>query len=120
MAGAVLIVDDDANTRSTLASGLEFRGFRVLNAANGLDALRLVEAELPALVLLDVEMPVLDGHGFARELARRGIRLPIIVMSGSANAAAIAEQIGAVACLVKPFDVRRLFASIDAVLNSTS
>jgi DNA-binding response OmpR family regulator len=120
MGGSILIVDDDSNTRSTLAAGLEFRGFRVRTAENGLDALQLVETELPAVVLLDIEMPVLDGEGFARSLVEQGIRLPIIVMSGAPNAPALAERIGAVACLTKPFDVRRLFASIEAVLNSTS
>ena len=58
----ILIVDDEPDIREMLRHVLECEGFKVQEAANGEAALALVEAACPALVLLDLMMPVLDGH----------------------------------------------------------
>lgn len=82
----VLVVDDDADVRSTIAETLEDEGYRVAQAANGIAALDVARrGGTPALVLLDLWMPVLDGWGF---LERRALdptlaAVPVIVMSAS-------------------------------------
>ncbi|HET6584670.1 MAG TPA: response regulator [Nannocystaceae bacterium] len=82
----VLIVDDDDDVRAAIAETLEDEGFRVAQAANGMAALQAASrGGTPALILLDLWMPVLDGWGF---LERRSIEpdlaaVPVIVMSAS-------------------------------------
>jgi len=82
----VLVVDDDADVRSTIAEMLEDEGFRVEQAGNGAAALEAARrSEPPAVILLDLWMPVLDGWGFlerrAAEPTLSGV--PVIVMSAS-------------------------------------
>src|SRR5204862_2899850 len=67
----VLVVDDDAGTRTVMRSFLERDGWTVSEAENGLAALELVGRERPSLVLLDLRMPVMDGFEFVAELRRR-------------------------------------------------
>ena len=66
---AVLVVDDDLDIREALADTLHDRGFDVVTAANGLEALQLLQtmAVPPSVILLDLMMPVLDGYGFLAE-----------------------------------------------------
>ena len=80
----VLVVDDDRHVRDALRALLETMGFRVAVAVNGADALeRLRHETLPCLVVLDLEMPVLDGWGFRDALLHepRFARIPVIVIS---------------------------------------
>ncbi|HWC75025.1 MAG TPA: response regulator [Gemmatimonadales bacterium] len=67
--GPILVVDDDLDLRETLADTLKDRGFDVVTAANGLEALKLVRslASPPSVILLDLMMPVMDGYGFLEE-----------------------------------------------------
>jgi two-component system, OmpR family, response regulator MprA len=116
----ILVVDDDPLIRASIGVGLEFWGFRVSTAGDGHAALDAIAEEEPAIVLLDMRMPGLDGRGFARELARLGRQIPIILISAEPNLQALARDIGAVAWVVKPFDLGRLFASIDRVLDSSA
>ena len=108
----ILIVDDDPLIRASVAAGLEFWNLRVTTASDGQDALEEIEKEQPTLIILDLNMPILDGRGFAREIQRRGLQIPIVLMSAVPDAEDAAKEIGAVAWLDKPFDLDRLFASI--------
>ena len=109
----ILIVDDDESIRQTVSEILEVEGYRVCAAANGEEALERVAETRPALVLLDMRMPVLDGWGFARVLRERGIRLPILVMTAAQNARGWAEEIGADGYVAKPFDLDDLLSQIE-------
>jgi two-component system chemotaxis response regulator CheY len=108
----ILVVDDDESIRQTIAEILEVEGYLVAAAANGEEALERVEEAHPALVLLDMRMPVLDGWGFARELRLRGIKLPILVMTAAQNARSWAEEIGADGYVAKPFDLDELLDQV--------
>src|SRR5690349_12960096 len=82
---SVLVVDDEADTRDLLASLLSHAGFTVATAANGLEALAALRAIRPQMILLDIQMPIMDGAVF-REAQRRDkelIRIPTVVMTGS-------------------------------------
>jgi DNA-binding response OmpR family regulator len=106
----VLIVDDDRELRELMAWKLRREGYDVRVAGDGAEALGLIETEPPAVILLDLQMPVLDGLGFARELRRRRISLPIVLMSGSTDGARAAAEIGAEDWLPKPFEWADLLA----------
>jgi CheY-like chemotaxis protein len=108
----ILVVDDDPSIREVVASLLEMEGYAVLTASNGLEALRVLERQMPNLVLLDMRMPVMDGWTFARELHRRGLDLPLLVLTASQDAHHWAEQVGAEDFLEKPFEITSLLASV--------
>jgi CheY-like chemotaxis protein len=115
---SVLVVDDDASIRSVVGEALDLLGYRVLVAADGAEALVVLEHEQPCAVLLDMRMPVLDGWGFAREARRRGHRFPIAVMTAAANAQTWCDEVNGDACLAKPFDVSTLFDTVDRLCRS--
>ena len=109
----ILVVDDDESIRQTVSEILEVEGYRVAAAANGEEALVRVGETLPALVLLDMRMPVLDGWGFAEAYRERPEpRAPIVVMTAAEDAEAWAEEIGAAGVLAKPFRLDELLAVV--------
>jgi CheY-like chemotaxis protein len=109
----ILVIDDDPSILSTVSDILEFEGFPVATASNGAEGLRCVEQARPALVLLDMRMPVVDGWEFARLLRQRGITLPIIVMTAAQDARRWAQEIGANGYLAKPFDLTDLVDTVN-------
>ena len=111
--GPILVVDDDSAIRCTVAEILNFEGYPVLTASNGAEALAVIESARPALVLLDMRMPVLDGWGFARAIRERGLRVPILVMTAAHSARQWAEEIKADGYLPKPFDLLDLLTNIN-------
>ena len=111
-AALVLVVDDERDIRSTVAEMLELEGYAVDEAANGADALVMVERHAPDVILLDMRMPVLDGWGFAAELRRRGRQIPIVVMTAARDAARWADEIAASGALSKPFAFEELLRAV--------
>lgn len=110
-AGArVLIVDDDAKSRRLLEVRLRALECEVAMAANGQEGLAAVKQEMPALMLLDLQMPGMDGMELLRTLRRDGIDLPVIVITahGSIEAAVEAMKEGAYDFIPKPFDPKHL------------
>jgi CheY-like chemotaxis protein len=80
----VLVVEDDADTRTVLQEYLSDAGFDVRTARHGLEALEMVNGESPDAVLLDLLMPVMDGMTFIQRLRAqpRHVALPVIVLTG--------------------------------------
>jgi DNA-binding response OmpR family regulator len=95
-----------------VADTLDLEGYAVETARNGAEALAAAARERPALVLLDMKMPVLDGWGFVREAGARGLQLPVVVMTAAQDARRRATEIGAVDCLAKPFELDELLATV--------
>lgn len=109
----VLVVDDDPDILDAICDILEGEGYRVARARHGGEALERVAAEEPAIILLDLMMPVMDGLAFAqalRQLPHRQ-RIPIVVISADGNPQR-AASIGAVGYLAKPFDIDALLAQV--------
>src|SRR5262245_7258978 len=106
----VLIVDDDPDMVDVIELVLRTEGYGVRSAENGMRALEAVATEVPALVLLDRLMPVMDGWHFARELrARYGRDVPpIVVVTAAEHAQARAAEIDAADVVSKPFEVDEL------------
>jgi len=104
----VLVADDEPAIVEMIRDILEEYGFRVVTAANGAEALRLVDEAAPDVVLLDMNMPVLDGEGFVAAVRERGLRIPIVIMTAGSSAKRWATQLGADGYLSKPFDLSNL------------
>lgn len=118
MAGErILIVDDERLVLATLAEGLRQAGYDVEEAASGEEALRLLEANLPDLAILDMYMPGMRGVDVARWL-RLHSDAPFIFLSAYSDADAVEQAIaeGALGYLVKPLDVPQIVPSIEAAL----
>ena len=109
----ILAVDDDLDIRDLLRIALGDEGYRVITAANGREALALVEEEPPDLVLLDLTMPVMNGRQFLQQLRGRGCQVPVICMTAGYSAAVEASENRADAHLHKPFDLDDLFAMVE-------
>jgi DNA-binding NtrC family response regulator len=110
-AGArVLIVDDDAKSRRLLEVRLRALECQVLMATDGKEALAVIQQEVPALMLLDLQMPRMDGMELLRTLRRDGIELPVVVITahGSIESAVEAMKEGAYDFIPKPFDPKHL------------
>lgn len=109
----VLVVEDDPDLRELIQCVLETEGVVVATAADGQAAVEYLERESPALILLDRELPVLDGVAVAARLrAAHGDSLRIIAMTAASSAAEFAQEVGAVDYLQKPFDVDNLIAMV--------
>jgi len=84
---SILIVDDDDDARDMLSLVLARAGYTVATARNGREALETLHTIRPEMILLDVCMPVMDGHQFRQEQRRNRdwIRIPTVVMTGAAD-----------------------------------
>jgi DNA-binding response OmpR family regulator len=110
-AADVLVVEDDADLAALVAMILDDAGFTVRSAPDGRQALACVAERMPALILLDMRMPVMNGWEFAREFqARHGRAAPIVVVTAAENARLRAEEIGADGWLEKPFELEDVVA----------
>jgi CheY-like chemotaxis protein len=102
----VLVVDDDDAIRELVAEILRDEGYEVTQARNGAVALEhLGSGAHFELIVLDMRMPLMDGWQFAAELDRRGLAVPIVVMTAAQNARRWAEEIGAAGYIAKPFSI---------------
>ncbi len=118
-ARTVLVVDDDDDLSTLVATILSEEGYCVETAANGLEALDLLSKRLPDLIVLDMKMPVMDGAQFARELhSRYDHRPPIVILTASADARLRASEVGAIGWVTKPFDLTRLVQVVEESLNT--
>jgi two-component system, chemotaxis family, chemotaxis protein CheY len=105
----VLVVDDEDAVRDVVAEALADEGYRVAQASNGQEALDAATSERPAVILLDMRMPVMDGWGFARAYRQApGPHAPIVVVTATQNAKKWCEEIGGDECLPKPFEIEQL------------
>src|SRR5688572_29584172 len=79
-----LVVEDDEDLRRVLRLALTFEGFDVVQATDGLEALRLIEKASPDIILLDLGLPGVSGHDVLSELSLRAdLRIPIVVVTAS-------------------------------------
>jgi CheY-like chemotaxis protein len=106
----VLVVDDDELIQMTLRTILEDEGYTVQVAGDGLAALEALESFVPAVILLDISMPRMDGYEFAGRLQQMGLReqIPLIVLTADGRAQQKATHVGAAGWVSKPFTIDRL------------
>ena len=117
----ILLVEDNEMNRDMLGRRLRRRGFAVLDAANGLEAVALAVRERPDLVLMDLSLPVLDGCEATRRLKQSPATAAIPVLALTAHVtAADRERALAAGCAdldTKPIDLPRLLAKIEHLLG---
>jgi two-component system KDP operon response regulator KdpE len=117
-ATSVLVVEDDANIVDLLRSNLVARGFHVVVARNGLDALDMLETVRPDLALVDLGLPGLDGFELCRHLRERsGLGIIVISARRREDDKVRALNLGADDYLTKPFGIDELMARIHATLR---
>jgi DNA-binding response OmpR family regulator len=120
----ILIVDDNIAFVLAISESLRFRGYSVSSASDGVEALRQADKATPDLVLLDIEMPGMDGFRFCQEIRSnpRFHAIPVIFMSVRSDLAdkLAAYEVGADDYLVKPFDMLELSARLQAVLRRSA
>jgi DNA-binding NtrC family response regulator len=104
--GSILVVDDDPDIREVLADRLESLGYRVLTAANGMEGLETLERQNPQLVLLDIEMPGMNGLEMLGQIRKREHDVPVIMITayGTIERAVEAMKEGAYDFIPKPFE----------------
>ncbi len=114
----ILVVDDEPKIVKTVRAYLESAGFRVVIAENGQMALTVFRHEKPALVILDLGLPGMDGLDVARTI-RRDSNIPVIMLTARVDEAdkLIGLELGADDYVTKPFSPRELVARVRAVLR---
>lgn len=110
----ILIVDDDLALLRTLRLTLSQGGFRVRMAENGRAALQSVIEQEPDAVVLDLEMPEMDGRAFYRELREQGLDVPVLILSAH-GARAAGRELGTPA-MDKPFNPDELLDAVRQLL----
>ena len=115
----VLLVDDDAAIRRSVAEGLELEGFSVVPASGGRAALAAVESTAPAIVVLDLAMPDLDGLAVLRRLREDGNDVPVCILSArdEVDDRVKGLEAGADDYVVKPFALEEVAARLHALLR---
>lgn len=115
----VLVVDDDPVVQRLVRVTLADEGYEVDVASDGEEALRIASDVHPDAIVLDLEMPRLDGRAAFRELRQRGVRAPVLVLSAN-GAHAARRELNAEAALDKPFDPFELLRRLERLLDAWS
>lgn len=103
MVSRVLVVDDDAALLRMVRLSLQASGFEVSTATNGAEALDRLRLDVPNVVVLDLEMPVMDGRAFYREMRANGCGVPVLILSAH-DARGGRRELNAEAFMNKPFE----------------
>ena len=114
----ILVVDDDLVIQRLVSLTLVDEGYEVDTAGDGEQGLAALEREpeaLPDLIVLDLEMPILDGRTFYRTIRDRGLAIPVMILSAF-GAHSARRELGAEAALDKPFDPFELVRGIERLL----
>ncbi|MFJ9548936.1 response regulator transcription factor [Streptomyces erythrochromogenes] len=118
----ILVVDDEPAVREALRRSLAFEGYAVQTAVDGLDALDKAASYGPGLIVLDIQMPRMDGLTAARRLRASGSVTPILMLTArdTVGDRVTGLDAGADDYLVKPFELDELFARVRALLRRSS
>ena len=115
----ILVVDDEESLSELVSSALRFAGYTVKTESNGFDALRNVKAATPDLIVLDVNMPEMDGFEVCRRIRRDGVQVPVIFLTARDDMDDLRTGFrqGGDDYLTKPFSLEELGLRIEALLR---
>ena len=118
--GKILVVDDDPEVRMATRDFLSSKGYEVVVAEGGLEALRLIDAGPPDVVLLDVAMPGMDGMEALKRIVATHPAMPVIMVTANADIEITSKvlQLGAADYVPKPFDLDYLDQAISIQLSA--
>jgi len=116
---SILIVDDEPSILQSLSGLLSDEGFEITTAANGYEALKIVDFESPDLVLLDIWMPGIDGIETLKEIKKNNPHIQVIIISGhgTIETAVKATKLGAFDLIEKPLSIDKVIVAINNALN---
>ena len=116
---SLLIVDDEPSILHSLSGLLSDEGFSVTTAVNGYEALKIIEAESPDLVLLDIWMPGIDGIETLKEIKKENPNVQVIIITGhgTIETAVKATKLGAYDLIEKPLSIDKVIVAINNALN---
>lgn len=116
---SILIVDDEPSILQSLSGLLSDEGFEVLTASNGYEALKIIDAESPDLVLLDIWMQGIDGIDTLKEIKKGNPFIQVIIITGhgTIETAITATKLGAFDLIEKPLSIDKVIVSINNALN---
>jgi DNA-binding response OmpR family regulator len=122
MSHRILIVEDEPNMRLGLKDNLEFEGYQVSLADNGVDGLALILGQSFDLILMDVMMPGMSGLDVCKQARERGVETPILLLTAKSEEMdkVLGLELGADDYVTKPFGLRELLARIRAILRRRS
>lgn len=124
MAKSILLVDDDKMTVKITETNLKQYGYEVYSVYTGLDAIRFLREKTVDLILMDIEMPMMNGLKTLEALRKRqGMsNIPVIFLTASANSASVIEacRLEAVDYIVKPCVPQELFIRVEKVLQENA
>ena len=116
----ILIADDDADMRMLLATMLESEGYTVMQAENGQEAVEMARKELPALVMLDIHMPVMDGLKACKEIksdkVTRTVPVVMLTVEGSIHEIQQAISYGAKTYITKPSSKAEILKVVKSII----
>ena len=110
MVADILVVDDDPATGQIIRLALAAEGYTVTSLTDGRQVLPLLAQALPAVVLLDLHMPLISGWEVHAHIKQAGFAVPVLYMTTGVRAQEEAERFGAAGFLTKPFDLDDLVA----------
>jgi len=115
----ILVVDDEDSLTDLVSSALRFAGYEVRSESTGFDALRPIRAEAPDLIVLDVNMPELDGFEVCRRIRHDGLQTPVIFLTArdDIDDLRVGFRQGGDDYLTKPFSLEELGLRIEALLR---
>lgn len=117
----LLLIDDDPNLILLVKDYLEFRGYQVITAGNGREALEMLENSVPDMIICDVMMPEMDGYEFVKHVRQdnRMNRIPVLFLSAKGQSGDKVKGLheGADFYMVKPFEPEELVAQVEASLH---
>lgn len=118
--GRILVVDDDPGMRETLADIFSERGFEVLTAEDGLNALNVYEEQACDLILMDIRMPHLNGVEVLRRIRARSRGQPVVLMTAYSMEGLLSEaqDLGAQGIMAKPLDWTRLLDLVSDLVET--
>ena len=118
--GKILVTDDQPGVRKLLYEVFRREGFAVLMAADGREAMQVLQTETPDLILLDVKMPGMGGLETLRQLRAQGLDTCVILMTAYGEAEVVEEaiQLGAVKHIAKPFDLNELRQTVIELMGN--
>ena len=116
----VLVVDDDPAIRDVIAAALAEEGYEVVTATNGREALEQIHTQPPSAVLLDLNMPVMNGWQVADQVKASGLSVPLVFMTAGDRARAEAARHQVAGYLPKPFGLSLLLDCVEQVAGPPS
>lgn len=117
-----MIVDDELGVRELISDALRLGGYDAVEAVDGQEALQILRHTQPDLMIVDVNMPVMDGFEFLSKVRDRGLTTPVIMLSARGDRVDVTHglQLGADDYVRKPFGLEELLLRVTAVLRRSS